>query len=85
MLNHRILITSSRCLIARFTVTKVLVINSTDYDRNEEHFIRGEYEIEPDAEIQMELLRKYENFRSTKAEINDNISSVELLKIESHT
>ena len=48
-------------------------------------FILEEYNIEPDAEIQMQLLRKDEKFRSTRVEINDDISSIELLKMETDT
>ena len=56
-----------------------------DYEAKEEHFILEGYDIEFGAEIQLELLRKYENFRSTEVEISDDISSIELLKIESDT
>ena len=56
-----------------------------DYEGKEEHFILEKYHIESDAEIQFELIRKYENVSSTEVEINDDISSVELLKIESDT
>ena len=56
-----------------------------DYKGKEEQFILKEYDVESDAEIQMELLRKYENFKSTELEINDDISSMELLKMESDT
>ena len=34
---------------------------------------------------QLELLRKYENFRSREVEINDDISSIEPLKMKSDT
>ena len=43
-----------------------------NFEGTEEHFVLVEYEIEPDAEIQWELLRIYENFRSTEVEINDD-------------
>ena len=54
-----------------------------DCEGTEEHFFLEEYDIGSDAEIKLKLLRKYGNFRSTKVEINDDISSVELLKMES--
>ena len=56
-----------------------------DYEGKEEHFILEEYDIESDAEIQLQLLGKYEKFRSTEIEINDDISSVGPLKMESDT
>ena len=56
-----------------------------DYEGKQEHLILEEYDIESDAEIQLELLKKYQNFNSTEVEINDDISSVELLKMESDT
>ena len=56
-----------------------------DCEGTEEHFVLEKYEIESDAEIQLELLRKYKNFRNTEVEISDDISSVELLKMESDT
>ena len=56
-----------------------------DCEGTEKHFVLEEYDVESDAEIQLELLRKYENFRSTLVETNDEISSVELLKMESDT
>ena len=56
-----------------------------DYEGKEEHFILEEYDIESDAEIQLQLLGKYEKFRSTEIEINDDIFSVGPLKIESDT
>ena len=55
------------------------------YEGKEDHFILEEYDIESDAEIQSELLRKFENFRNTEVAISDDISSVELLKMESET
>ena len=54
-----------------------------DCEGTEEHFFLEEYDIGSDAEIKLKLLRKYGNFRSTEVEINDDISSVELLKMES--
>ena len=56
-----------------------------DCEGKEEHFILEEYDIESDAEILLEWLRRYENFRSSEVENNDDISSVELLKMESDT
>ena len=56
-----------------------------DFEGKQEHFILEEYEIKSDAEIQLELLKKYQNFKSTEVEISDDISSVELLKMESDT
>ena len=53
-----------------------------DYERKEEHFILEEYDIETDAGIQLELLRKYEDCKGTEVEISDDISSLELLKME---
>ena len=47
--------------------------NNIDYEGKEEHFVLEEYDIESDIEIQLELLRKYENFRSTEVEISDDI------------
>ena len=51
-----------------------------DCEGTEEHFVLEECEIESDAEIQLELL-----LSSMEVEINDDISSVELLKMESDT
>ena len=56
-----------------------------DYEEKEEHFILEEYDIGSNAEIQLKLLRKYEKFRSTEVEVSDDISSVELLKMENDT
>ena len=36
-----------------------------DCEGTEKHFVLEEYDVESDAEIQLELIRKYENFRST--------------------
>ena len=55
------------------------------YEGKEEHFILEEYDIESDAEIQSELLRKFVNFKNTEVEISDDISLVELLQMESET
>ena len=71
-MNHCIHVTLSPCIVARFTVTEVYVVNGMDYEGNKEHFILEEYDIQSDAETQMEFLRKYENFsRSTEVEINE--------------
>ena len=56
-----------------------------DYGKKEEHSLLEEYNIESDAKIEMELLRKHKNFRNTEVEISEDISSVELLKMESDT
>ena len=47
--------------------------NNIDYEGKEVHFVLEEFDIESDVEIQLELLRKYKNFRSTEVEINDDI------------
>ena len=36
-------------------------VNNLDWEGKEEHFILEEYDIESDAEIQIELLKKYLN------------------------
>ena len=36
-------------------------VNNLDWEGKEEHFILEEYDIESDAEIQIELLKKYVN------------------------
>ena len=43
-----------------------------DYEEKEEHFILEKYDIGSDAEIQLKLFRKYENFRSTEVEVIDD-------------
>ena len=46
-----------------------------DYEGKEEHFVLEEYDIESDAEIQLELLRKYEKFRSQETQEKNILSS----------
>lgn len=47
--------------------------NNIDFEGKEVHFVLEEYDIEYDVEIELKLLRKYKNFRSTEVEINDDI------------